>query len=183
MSTVCSGWSTATVAEDPGSRTARSTAARTVISDAACSSLGAEDFMQVRALALLLNPGAWGLAPQLPGLLAAAGRALAFALLRARRRVPLNSAFARPARRGREGFRGTPGPMPLRGNGDAPVPIIRRQPSSRELPGSTADNAPERCRLCGREENVNGFTSRRRVPESSARAATEGNREAKIEKR
>jgi hypothetical protein len=139
--------------------------------------------MQVPALALLLNPGALCLAPQMPGLLADAGRALAFALLRVGRRVPLNSAFARPARRGRDGFRAAPGPMPLRGDGDAPVPIIRRQASSRELPGSTADTASERCRLCGREENINGFTSRRRVSESSARAETEGNREAKIEKR
>lgn len=139
--------------------------------------------MQVRALALLLNPGAWCLVPQLPGLLAAAGRALAFALLRVGRGVPLNSAFARPARRERDGFRGAPGPMPLRGDGDAPVPIIRRRASSRELPGSTADTASERCRLCGREENINGFTSRRRVSESSARAETERDRKAEIKKR
>jgi hypothetical protein len=107
--------------------------------------------MQVRAFALLLNPGAWCLAPQLPGLLAAAGRALAFALLRAGRQVPLNSAFARPARRGRDRFRRAPGPVLLRGRAGVPVEIGPRQ-TSRELPGPVVDTAPGRCRLCSHRE-------------------------------
>ena len=107
--------------------------------------------MPLRAFALLLNPGAWSLAPQLPGLLAGAGRALAFALFRAGRRVPLNSAFARPARRGPDRLRRATGPVLLRGREGAPVATGWWQ-TSREPPGPVADTAPGRCRLCGHRE-------------------------------
>ena len=107
--------------------------------------------MPLRTFALLLNPGAWSLAPQLPGLLAAAGRALALALHSAGRRVPLNSAFARPARRGPDRFRRAPGRALQRSPGGAPLSTGSLQTSG-ELPGAVPGAAPGRCRLCGYRE-------------------------------
>ena len=96
--------------------------------------------MPLRAFALLVHPGAWSLAPQLPALLAAAGRALALALHSMGRRVSLNSAFARSGQRGR--FRRGVGATPVRGLGGAPVPIGPWL-SSRELPGPTVNRPAE----------------------------------------
>jgi hypothetical protein len=106
--------------------------------------------MPLRTFALLLNPGAWSLAPQLPGLLAAAGRALALALHSAGRRAPLNSAFARPARRGPDRFRRAPGPALQRSPGGAPLSTGLFQTSGD--PGPVPGAAPGRRRLYGYRE-------------------------------
>ena len=108
--------------------------------------------MPLRTFALLLNPGAWSLAPQLPSLLAAVGRAVALALHSAGRRVPLNSAFTRPARRGRDRFHRAPGPMPMLRRGGAPVSTVRWQTSREPAEPAAADTASGHCRLCGHRE-------------------------------